>query len=231
LGESERHLFSNPAERDALLEQLKQIPFKVPSAREVAQRMSEEDVQTMSIDVRSFMQRHPYIVHGDARLSRAYRQFRTMGLRHMYVMPARPRVVGLLTRKDVIPERASLTLGLYARGLAHPTRTRASGTFDTRDPAGASRSAEFSSSAEDVEFQPSRRGDFTTRHVDPGTTDGGEHDDTATESLPFLPYYANNDDVAPADADALSPRRRAAAAAAAAANPNGVNPAALRRRS
>ena len=38
----------------------------------------------MSIELTHFMQRHPFIVHADARLTRAYRLFRTMGLRQAF---------------------------------------------------------------------------------------------------------------------------------------------------
>ena len=168
------NLFSNPRERDELLEQLKQIPFKVPSAREVAHLMSEDDIRTMSIDLRSFMQRHPSVVHGDARLSRAYRQFRTMGLRHMYVMPSRPRVVGLLTRKDVIQERASLTLGLYARGLARPRARTVSRTFE---PPADARDA-------DADARDAGLPEPTSRTA--------TEDDDAKNDLPYIPYYSNN---------------------------------------
>ncbi|CEF99187.1 Chloride channel, voltage gated [Ostreococcus tauri] len=172
-------LFSTQRERDELLEQLKQIPFKVPSAREVAHRVSDEDIQTMSVDLRSFMQRHPFVVHGDARLSRAYRQFRTMGLRHMYVMPSRPRVVGLLTRKDIIDERSSLTLGLYARGLAHPRARTVSRSFEP-------------------EFDPR---DASARDVD-GADDAKDERQT---HLPYIPYYSNNANTG--DDDGVEPSR------------------------
>jgi len=170
--------------------------------------MSEDDIRTMSIDLRSFMQRHPSVVHGDARLSRAYRQFRTMGLRHMYVMPSRPRVVGLLTRKDVIQERASLTLGLYARGLARPRARTVSRTFE---PPADARDAD--ADARDAGLP------------EPTSRTATVEDDDAKNDLPYIPYYSNNaqDDedagvhttIPPADAaDAssarASPRRRRA---------------------
>lgn len=41
-----------------------------------------------------------------------------MGLRHLFVVSSRPRIVGLLTRKDVIKENAKLVLGEKAnKGL------------------------------------------------------------------------------------------------------------------
>lgn len=44
-------------------------------------------------------------------MSRAYRLFRAMGLRHLFVIPAEPKVIGVLTRKDVIKESSQLALG------------------------------------------------------------------------------------------------------------------------
>lgn len=44
------------------------------------------------LDLRPFMQRNPYVVAADASMTRAYRLFRTMGLRHMFVGPPTPMV-------------------------------------------------------------------------------------------------------------------------------------------
>ena len=201
--ERDEQLFSNPVERDELLEQLKQIPFKAPSAREVASRLADEDVQNMSLDVRSFMQRHPFVVHGDARLSRAYRQFRTMGLRHMYVMPQRPRVVGLLTRKDVIQERASLTLGLYARGLLHPRVRTVSRSFDplADDHHPQPSSFDASPGGAPLSADPTAGVSHSERRL------SDADDAEARESLPYIPYYSNNavdDDPSPSNPFATS---------------------------
>ena len=51
------------------------------------------------LDLRPFMQRSPFVVHGGASLARTYRLFRTLGLHHLFVGSARPRVIGLVTRK------------------------------------------------------------------------------------------------------------------------------------
>ena len=53
----------------------------------------------MYIDLRPFMQRTPFMVHANASLSRAYRLFRTMGLHHLVVIPPKPMVMGVITRK------------------------------------------------------------------------------------------------------------------------------------
>ena len=102
-------LFETPGERDELLEKLKQIPFKSPNIEQVAPTLSRDDLE-LSIDLTHFMQRHPFIVHADARLSRAYRLFRTMGLRHMYITPSKPQIVGVVTRKDLSEAGSSPSL-------------------------------------------------------------------------------------------------------------------------
>ena len=111
----------NPAERDELLEKLKQIPFKALSIEEVVTTLSREDMNLV-IDLAPLMQRHPFIVHADARLGRAYRLFRTMGLRHMYVTTSKPQIVGVVTRKDLVEESAALTLGEKGGGVRSGAR-------------------------------------------------------------------------------------------------------------
>ena len=116
-------LFERVTDRAELIETLKQIPFKAPPITELVKTLSAEELAAR-LDIRPFMQRHPFIVHADARLSRAYRLFRTMGLRHMYITPSKPQVVGVVTRKDLSEENAALTLGERAADAA-----RASGMY------------------------------------------------------------------------------------------------------
>lgn len=77
-----------------LLEQLEQRPIKVRTKddQERIIRSLTPAEQDMMLDLRPFMQRSPFVVHADANLSRAYRLFRTMGLRHMFVGPPQPKV-------------------------------------------------------------------------------------------------------------------------------------------
>jgi chloride channel 7 len=110
-------LFERVADRAELIETLKQIPFKAPPITELVKTLTAEELAAR-LDIRPFMQRHPFIVHADARLSRAYRLFRTMGLRHMYITPSKPQVVGVVTRKDLSEENAALTLGERAADAA-----------------------------------------------------------------------------------------------------------------
>jgi chloride channel 7 len=122
--------YTTAKDRDDLLDKLKQIPFKSPHVAEVAASLSSVEMDSAWIDVSRLMQRHPFITHADARVSRAYRIFRTMGLRHLYVTPDKPLVVGVITRKDVIQENTSLTLGEKAQTMIAErfAAARASGT-------------------------------------------------------------------------------------------------------
>jgi len=58
------------------------------------------------VDFTPFMRPHPYVISSDSGLRRAYRLFRSMGLRHMFITEQKPVVTGVLTRKDIIGENA-----------------------------------------------------------------------------------------------------------------------------
>ena len=80
-------------ERLSLLERLEQRPLKVRREEQDAllRGLSSADLDLL-LDMRPFMQRNPCMVHSDASLSRAYRLFRTMGLRHLFVCQPQPKV-------------------------------------------------------------------------------------------------------------------------------------------
>ena len=81
-------------ERLSLLERLEQRPLKVRPKEEydrIVRGLSSADMECM-LDLRPFMQRNPFVVQADASLSRTYRLFRTMGLRHLFVGPPQPKV-------------------------------------------------------------------------------------------------------------------------------------------
>ena len=83
-------------ERLRLLERLEQRPLKVRrEEQEQLLRGLTPAEQDSLLDLRPFMQRNPCMVHSDASLSRAYRLFRTMGLRHLFVCQPQPRVRSL----------------------------------------------------------------------------------------------------------------------------------------
>ncbi|GMH42780.1 hypothetical protein BSKO_10699 [Bryopsis sp. KO-2023] len=101
-------------ERLSVLERLEQVPLKIRAKEDQERILSSftaEEMETFIIDLRPFIQKHPFCINANASLSRAYRLFRTMGLRHLFVIPDQPRVVGIITRKDVTKDNATLVLG------------------------------------------------------------------------------------------------------------------------
>ena len=81
-------------ERLNLLERLEQRPLKVRPKEDyerIVCGLSNAELESM-IDLRPFMQRNPFVIQADANLSRTYRLFRTMGLRHLFVGPPQPKV-------------------------------------------------------------------------------------------------------------------------------------------
>lgn len=77
-----------------LLEKLEQRPLKLrpkDDQEPIIRSLGPQQLEQM-LDLRPFMQRNPFVVHADASLSRAYRLFRTMGLRHLFVAPPAPKV-------------------------------------------------------------------------------------------------------------------------------------------
>lgn len=81
-------------DRIQLLEQLENRPIKLRAKIEqdkIIRDLSSIEKE-MFLDLRPFMQRSPYLVQSDASLTRAYRLFRTMGLRHMFVSQPQPKV-------------------------------------------------------------------------------------------------------------------------------------------
>ncbi|CAD7703645.1 unnamed protein product [Ostreobium quekettii] len=110
-----------------VLDTIEPYPMRINPRSEqeaILAALSEVDLET-DIDLRPFMQRQPFLVNEDASLSRAYRLFRTLGLRHLLVAPSRPLGLGILTRKDMIKENVRLALGEKAnREAAKVTASR-----------------------------------------------------------------------------------------------------------
>ncbi|CAN6677115.1 unnamed protein product [Malus baccata var. baccata] len=65
--------------------------------------LSSDDLE-MYIDLAPFLNPSPYIVPEDMSLTkvRVYNLFRQLGLRHIFVTPRPSRVIGLITRKDLL---------------------------------------------------------------------------------------------------------------------------------
>ncbi|KAK7405890.1 hypothetical protein VNO78_07502 [Psophocarpus tetragonolobus] len=65
--------------------------------------LSSDDLE-MYIDLIPFLNPSPYIVPEDMSLTKVYNLFRQLGLRHLFVVPRPSRVLGLITRKDLLIE-------------------------------------------------------------------------------------------------------------------------------
>ncbi|OVA12577.1 CBS domain [Macleaya cordata] len=65
--------------------------------------LSSDDLE-MYIDLAPFLNPSPYIVPEDMSLTKVYNLFRQLGLRHIFVVPRASRVIGLITRKDLLVE-------------------------------------------------------------------------------------------------------------------------------
>lgn len=105
---------TNQKERLEMLDALEQVPLKVnvkTEEDEILNAFTEDELEKYYLDLRPFIQQHPFCIHENASLSRAYRLFRTLGLRHLFVIPEQPTIVGLLSRKDLTKENAMLILG------------------------------------------------------------------------------------------------------------------------
>lgn len=62
----------------------------------------EDDDDDAALDVASFMHRAPLAVQADFLATRVYSMFTTLALRHLTVTDAGNRVLGIVTRKDVM---------------------------------------------------------------------------------------------------------------------------------
>ncbi|XP_002974732.2 chloride channel protein CLC-d [Selaginella moellendorffii] len=58
----------------------------------------------MYLDLQPFVNPSPYIVSEDMSLTKVYNLFRQLGLRHVCVVPRPSRILGVITRKDLLPE-------------------------------------------------------------------------------------------------------------------------------
>ncbi|CAD7694881.1 unnamed protein product [Ostreobium quekettii] len=102
-----------------LQDQLDAYPMRLSAKADQEKILSAVPAEVMErvLDLRPFMQRQPFFVNSTASLTRAYRLFRTMGLRHLLVAPTKPLGMGILTRKDIIKENAKVALGEKANRI------------------------------------------------------------------------------------------------------------------
>mmetsp|Transcript_7658 Transcript_7658/g.12914 ORF Transcript_7658/g.12914 Transcript_7658/m.12914 type:complete len:286 (+) Transcript_7658:3-860(+) len=59
------------------------------------------------LDLRPYMDRGPFTLNEKSTVQRAYRLFRTLGLRHLVVTNISNQVVGIVTRKELLPSHIS----------------------------------------------------------------------------------------------------------------------------
>ncbi|XP_010905222.1 chloride channel protein CLC-d isoform X1 [Elaeis guineensis] len=91
-GISNRHNFSDF---------VKPVSSKGVSIEEI--HLTEEELE-LYLDLAPFLNPSPYIVPEDMSLAKVYNLFRQLGLRHIFVVPRASRVIGLITRKDLLIE-------------------------------------------------------------------------------------------------------------------------------
>ncbi|XP_068648033.1 chloride channel protein CLC-d isoform X2 [Aristolochia californica] len=67
--------------------------------------LTPDDLE-MYIDLAPFLNPSPYVVPEDMSMAKVYNLFRQLGLRHIFVVPRPSRVIGLITRKDLLSEES-----------------------------------------------------------------------------------------------------------------------------
>lgn len=87
--------------RHNLSEFVKPVSSKGISLHDI--HFTPDDLE-MYIDLAPFLNPSPYVVPEDMSLTKVYNLFRQLGLRHLLVVPRPSRVVGVITRKDLILE-------------------------------------------------------------------------------------------------------------------------------
>ncbi|KAK6122670.1 hypothetical protein DH2020_043586 [Rehmannia glutinosa] len=87
--------------RHNLTEFVKPVSSKGLSIDDI--HLTPDDLE-MYIDLAPFLNPSPYVVPEDMSLTKVYNLFRQLGLRHILVVPRASRVVGMITRKDLLIE-------------------------------------------------------------------------------------------------------------------------------
>jgi H+/Cl- antiporter ClcA len=87
---------------------------RYPTIADVAMRPGDRNCW---VDLRPYANTAPYTVNETSSIQRTYRLFRTLGLRFLCVVNHNNQVVGIITRKDLLPE--SLTDSLLRGRNAH----------------------------------------------------------------------------------------------------------------
>ncbi|KAL3641995.1 hypothetical protein CASFOL_012810 [Castilleja foliolosa] len=95
--------------RHNLTEFVKPVSSKGLSINDI--HLTPDDLE-MYIDLAPFLNPSPYVVPEDMSLTKVYNLFRQLGLRHILVVPRASRVVGMISRKDLLIEDNEETAAL-----------------------------------------------------------------------------------------------------------------------
>ncbi|KAH6776926.1 chloride channel D [Perilla frutescens var. hirtella] len=87
--------------RHNLTEFVKPVSSKGISIDDI--HLTPDDLE-MYIDLAPFLNPSPYVVPEDMSLTKVYNLFRQLGLRHLLVVPRASRVIGMITREDLLIE-------------------------------------------------------------------------------------------------------------------------------
>jgi len=86
---------------------LERVYPRYPTIDDVDMRSADRN---SLLDLRPYANTAPYTVNETASIQRTYRLFRTLGLRFLCVVNHSNQVVGIITRKDLLPESLSHSL-------------------------------------------------------------------------------------------------------------------------
>ena len=80
-----------------------------PTVDEVAMTLSTQAL-SMYIDLAPYVNPPSYIVQASTSGAQTYNLFQSLGLRHLCVVPDTPAVLGVITRKDLLPRHAAAVI-------------------------------------------------------------------------------------------------------------------------
>lgn len=86
---------------------LERVYPRYPSVDDIELRSTDRDCL---LDLRPYANTAPYTINETASIQRTYRLFRTLGLRTLCVVNHTNQVVGIITRKDLLPDSLSTSL-------------------------------------------------------------------------------------------------------------------------
>ena len=78
------------------------IEKQYPTYPTISSIVLSEPEKEQWLDVRPYMDASYYVIKQSASVMRAHRHFRNMGMRHLVVIDGENKVVGIITRKDLL---------------------------------------------------------------------------------------------------------------------------------